>query len=147
MKKQRMLINRSRKAFSMVELMAVIVIIGLIGTVVTMKVLTNVEKTRVATTIANIKTLKNAITQYNLDTNGLYPPDLEALVEAPEEMEGYPKGGYLESKKVPLDGWKQEFMYELDPEPDVPFLIFSYGADQDEGGEGFDSDLFSTDLR
>jgi hypothetical protein len=31
------------------------------------------------------------------------------------------------------------------PESGKPFVIISYGADGEEGGEGYDTDLFSTD--
>ena len=42
------------------------------------------------------------------------------------------------------DAWA-EFVYLLNPESGKPFVIISYGADGEEGGEGYDADLYSTD--
>jgi len=44
-----------------------------------------------------------------------------------------------------LDGWGEEFIYQEYPESGKPFVIISQGADKEEGGEGDDADLYSTD--
>jgi hypothetical protein len=33
------------------------------------------------------------------------------------------------------------------PESGKPFVIISYGANGEEGGEGYDTDLYSTDAQ
>lgn len=131
----------------MVELMAVLIILGLLMTVVTTKVIGRIDEARKTTTKANIVLLRDAITQLRADT-GQYPeedPGLYALVEQPPDAEGWMPGGYLQTSDIPLDGWKREFIYIRDPEPGQPFVIISFGADGEDGGEGYDEDLYSTD--
>lgn len=139
--------TKKRTAFTMVELMAVLIILGLLMTVVATKVVGKIDKAKQTTTKANLVLLRDAITQFYMDT-GYYPeedPGLYALVEQPPEAEGWMPGGYLQTKDLPLDGWKREFIYLRDPEPDQAFVIISLGADGEEGGEGLDTDLYSTD--
>ena len=41
---------------------------------------------------------------------------------------------------------KNDFVYIRNPESGKPFVIISYGADGQEGGEGYDRDIESTNL-
>ena len=136
-----------RAGFTMVELMAVLVIIGLLAAVVATNVVSKIEKAKVTTTKASLKVLHNAVVQFKLDT-GQFPSDelgLEELIEQPTDVENWDPAGYLETTEVPLDGWGREFIYEPYPESGKPFVIISFGADGEEGGEGNDADLYSTD--
>ncbi len=131
----------------MVELMAVLIILGLLMTVVTTKVVGRIDEARQKTTKANLVLLRDAIVNFRMDT-GYYPeedPGLYALVEQPPDAEGWMQGGYLQTTDIPADGWKNEFIYVRDPEPGQAFHIISFGADGEEGGEGYDTDLYSTD--
>lgn len=60
-------------------------------------------------------------------------------------MTKWPTGGFLETTTIPKDGWGRDFVYRLAPESGKPFVIISLGADGQEGGEGNDADLKSTD--
>jgi general secretion pathway protein G len=145
MKKRRK--NKMRKGFTMVELMAMLIIIGLLATLVATKVASKIDEARVTTTKANLKTLHMAVTQFKMHT-GRFPTEeeqLSVLIEMPADVENYEEGGYLETTDVPKDGWGREFYYELYPESGKPFVIISWGADGEEGGEGRDADLNSTD--
>jgi len=133
-----------RKGFTMVELMAVLIILGLLATLVTTKVFKQIENARVATTKANLKTLHTAVMQFKMDTLR-FPTEeegLEILVESMSEIEGYDPDGYLEQTEIPKDGWKNEFIYEPFPEGGGSFAIRSCGPD---GEEGTEDDLLSTD--
>ena len=70
---------------------------------------------------------------------------LEELIEQPSDVDNWPAGGFLETTEIPKDAWGNDFVYELDPPSGKPFVIISYGADGEEGGEGDDADLYSTD--
>lgn len=136
-----------RHGFTMVELMAMLIIIGLLATLVVTKVATKIDQARVTTTKANLKALHTAVNQFRMDTTR-FPTEeegLTALVEQPTDVENYEPGGYLETTEVPKDGWGREFIYELYPESGKQFVIKSFGADGQEGGEGNDADLLSTD--
>lgn len=136
-----------RYGFTMVELMAMLIIIGLLATLVVTKVATKIDQARVITTKANLKILHSSVNQFKMDT-GRFPTEeeeLTALIEQPSDVENWEPGGYLETTEIPKDGWGHDFIYELYPESGKPFVIISYGADREEGGEDYDTDLLSTD--
>ncbi len=139
--------RKNRYGFTMIELMAMLIIIGLLATLVVTKVATKIDQARVTTTKANLKILHSAVNQFKMDT-GRFPTEEEglmALVEQPSDVMRYEPGGYLETTEIAKDGWGNEFIYELMPETGKPFVIKSFGADGEEGGEGNDADLYSTD--
>jgi general secretion pathway protein G len=70
---------------------------------------------------------------------------LTALLEQPTDVQGWQPGGYLETTNIPKDAWGNDFIYEVMPASGKPFVIKSLGADGQEGGEGYDTDLLSTD--
>jgi general secretion pathway protein G len=144
--------NRKRKravryGFTMLELMAVLIIIGLLATLVVTKVASKIDQARVTTTIANLKTLHAAVNQFKMDTSR-FPTEeegLNALLEQPSDVKNWEPGGYLETTQIPKDGWGNDFIYELYPESGKPFVIKSLGSDGEEGGEDNNTDLLSTD--
>jgi len=133
-----------RKGFTMVELMAVLIILGLLATLVGTKVLKQIENAKFATTKANLKTLHTAVQHFFMDTQR-FPTEeegLQILVESMGDIEGYDPDGYLEETEIPKDGWKNEFIYNPFPESGKQFEIRSCGPD---GEEGTEDDLLSTD--
>ena len=131
----------------MIEIMAVMVIVGLLSTVAATTFLGKLKKAKVTTTKANLKILSNAVQSFYIDT-GRYPDEDEgliALIEQPADVTGWDSSGYIESSSIPKDGWKNEFVYQRYTESGKPFVIISYGADGEEGGENENADLYSTD--
>ncbi len=98
----------------------------------------------VPATKANLKALHSAVNQFRMDTTRFPTEDeqLMALIEQPSDVEIWEPGGYLETTELPLDGWNNEFIYELYPESGKQFAIRSMGPD---GEEGTEDDLLSTD--
>ncbi|MBL7215013.1 MAG: type II secretion system major pseudopilin GspG [Phycisphaerae bacterium] len=142
--------TRTRKAFTLVELMAVLLIVALLAGLAAKSFMGQTEKAKVITTKATLKVLHGAVNMFKLDT-GRYPNEdmgLLELVEEPTDVEGWNSEGYLESTDIPRDAWKNDFIYMLNPESGKPFVIISYGADGKEGGEEgtYDYDLWSTDV-
>lgn len=139
--------HRMRHGFTMVELMAVLIILGLLAGVVVRNFVGQTERARQTTTKASLRQLASAVNQFYMDT-GRYPTEeagLQELVEQPLDVDQWQPGGYLDSTEVPLDGWGREFIYERYPPSGRPFVIMSLGADGQLGGEGYDEDLLSTD--
>ena len=139
--------TRKNKGFTLVELMAVLLIIALLAGVAARNFMGTTERAKVTTTKATLKMLHGAVNLFKLHT-GRYPSEdvgLVELIEEPTDVVGWEPGGYLETTEIPPDGWKNEFVYQLNPESGKPFVIISYGADGKEGGEGYDYDLYSTD--
>jgi len=135
----------ARKGFTMIEIMAVLIILGLLATLVVTKVASKIDQARETTTKANLKALAAAVNQFRMDTARFPTEDegLLALIEQPPDVEGtWEPGGYLETTEIPTDGWGNDFIYELYPESGKPFAIRSMGPD---GEEGTEDDLLSTD--
>jgi general secretion pathway protein G len=131
----------------MVELMAVLIILGLLAAVVVRNFVGQTDKARVVTTKANLRLLHSAVNQFKMDTGRLPTEDegLMVLIEQPTDVQNWQTGGYLETTELPKDGWGNDFIYQLYPEGGKPFVIKSLGADGEEGGEGYNADLLSTD--
>lgn len=118
--------------FSLAELMVVIVIIGLLVTVVAPNVINKLGKSQVGIAKASIVEIEKAATQFYLDNNS-YPDTLEQLVTKDESG-----AKYLKQDSIPKDPWGQEYIMETDGDE---ILIWTYGADKQEGGEGKNRDF------
>jgi general secretion pathway protein G len=129
--------------FTLVELMVVIVILGLLATIVAINVLPATGRANTEKAKADIATIEQALEMYRLD-NLNYPSTtegLQALIGPPPGMgqpQRYRQGGYI--KRLPDDPWGNPYRY-LFPGQRGAFDIFSYGADNAEGGEGENADL------
>ncbi len=133
--------------FTMIELMAVLIILGLLGGMVVARFSGKGDDAKVTTTKASLKVLHNLIIQFKMDS-GRYPyPEegLDVLLNQPMDVENYPQGGYIEATEIGTDGWGREFIYEEYPESGKPFVIKSRGHDGEIGGEDYNTDLLSTD--
>ena len=137
--------KRKRFGFTMIEIMAVLIILGLLGTLVVTKVASNVEKAKITITKANLKIYHTAVNHFKMDNNRLPTEEegLMALIEKPSDAVDYPDGGYLDSSKIETDGWKHDFIYERAPGTNTGFLIRSCGPD---GEQDTEDDLLSTDI-
>jgi general secretion pathway protein G len=139
--------HRTRAGFTMVELMAVLIILGLLFAVVVGNFVGHTDRARVITTKASLRSLHTLVNQFKMDT-GRFPTEeegLTALLEQPTDVQNWPAGGYLDTTTIPKDGWGNDFIYELNPTSGKPFVIKSLGADAQENGEGYNADLLSTD--
>jgi len=131
-----------RKGFTLIELLMVMVIIGLLAAMVAPKFIGKVGKAKQQAAQAQIELFGAALDAYRLDV-GRYPTTeqgLKALRVKPEDVENW-DGPYLK-KRIPLDPWKNEFVYKC-PGDHGEYDIISYGADGKEGGEGEDQDIVS----
>ena len=140
---------RSRRdaAFTLIEIMAVVLIIGLLGGIVGAAIFGQIDRARVTTARTQIKQIEAALDFYRMD-NGKYPSTeqgLEALVQPPS-IDPIPKNyrpeGYLSGGRVPLDPWSNEYEY-LSPGQNNPysFDLWSHGSDGKPGGSGTDADI------
>ena len=134
-------LNRTRRAgFSLAELMVVIVIIGLLVTLVLPNVIQKLAVAQEGKAKADITSLDAALSEYAIRNGNRYPDSLDVLV-TPDEN-GYT---YLKQRKLPLDPWKNEYVYEP-PSPGEPRArVVSYGKDGVPGGEGDSRDIDNWD--
>ncbi len=142
---------RRRAGFSLIEIMAVVVIMALLMSLVGTAVFSQIDKARIETTRAQMKQLESALAFYQMD-NGRFPSSeqgLQALVAPPTsgpQPRNYRPGGYLSAKKLPVDAWGEAFGYES-PGSNNPesFDIWSLGADSQPGGAETDADIGNWD--
>jgi general secretion pathway protein G len=119
-----------RKGFTLLELIVVVTIIGILGSIVVVKVVPYLTTTR--QTVARhdmrtiVETAKMIFTQ-----SGSWPESIEEMVHDDPERIGLPP-------PVPVDPWGQPYIYEL---TEGGPLVRTLGRDQREGGSGEDEDL------
>jgi len=136
---------KSESGFTLIEIMAVVVILGILAGVVGYNVLGATDTARIKTAAAQIRNFENALDQYKLD-NFTYPSTeqgLQALIEAPTvggTPPNYRKGGYLGSRSVPDDPWGRPFIY-VSPGAHGEYDLESYGADGVDGGDDNNADI------
>ena len=132
---------RKMTGFTLIEIMVVVVILGILGALIVPNIIGRPDEARVTAAATDIQAIGNALELYRLD-NGHYPSTeqgIEALVNQPT---GYPaprrwnQDGYL--KKVPVDPWGEPYRFVSEGRA---MDVYSYGADQREGGEGVDADI------
>lgn len=139
--------KRRNGAFTLIEIMAVVLIIGLLGGIVGVVIFGQVDSARVTTTRTQIKQVESALEFYRLD-NGRYPTTeqgLRALVEKPTgapEPRRWRREGYLQGGAVPSDPWGEPFQY-VQPGSHNPYTfdLWSLGADSAPGGEDVDAEV------
>lgn len=135
--------RKNEEGFTLVELMVVIVILGLLATIVAINVLPATGRASAEKARADIATIEQALEMYRLD-NLTYPSStdgLQALVAPPPGMsqpQRYRQGGYI--KRLPDDPWGNPYRYVY-PGQRGAFDVFSWGADNKEGGEGENADI------
>ena len=127
------------KAFTLVEMMAVVVIIGILAAFIAPKFFTQVDTAKITATKTNIKKIEQAIQLYRMET-GQMPEKLRDLVKEPEEIRGW-NGPYLD--KELKDSWDNKFEYTFPGNEGRPYEIISYGMDGREGGEKANQDIKS----
>jgi len=131
---------RAQAGFTLIEIMVVVFILGLLVTLVAPKIIGRTDEARRTKALADIKGIEEALHLFKLD-NGFYPTTdqgLQALVTRPSNAKNYSPDGYLD--KLPADPWGNTYTYFGDGQD---FIIKSYGADGQEGGEGKNADIDS----
>src|SRR5947207_15608447 len=103
----------TQRGFTLIELLVVIVILAVLAAVVVPNVISRGDDARQSKTVADIKTLDDALERYKLDT-GNYPSGdlgLESLVTNTGQEAKW--GGPYVKGNLPLDGWGHPYQYQF----------------------------------
>jgi general secretion pathway protein G len=142
--------KRGDEGFTLIEIMVVVMIIGMLATVVGVKVMGYIPTAKRNTAKAQISNFKSALDKYYLD-NSHYPTTEQGLMSLVNEPSSHPqpknwdKNGYLDS--IPVDPWGNEYIY-FSPSVDSrgAYSIECYGGDGLKGGDDENMDIVSWDL-
>ena len=131
-------IRKTRSAFTMIEIMIVIFIIGVLATIVGPNLMKWMGRGSETTTKSNLATLKTELQSFKMDVKRFPTKEegLDALIAMPKGLpQGLWRGPYIEGNAVPLDAWNNAFIYNCPPvkfkDKYKYFEIYSYG----DGGE------------
>ncbi len=128
------------RGFTLLELLVVMVIIGLLASYVGPRYFSQIGRSEIKTTRAQIDAIQKALEQYRID-NGHYPSSeqgLPALDKAPANEPNW-SGPYM-AKRLPPDPWGKPYQYR-NPGRNGDFDLYSFGKDGREGGEGEAADI------
>lgn len=137
----------SQRAFTLLELLVVLVVMGLIAAVVTPQVMTMLGGAKANAASLQIESISTALNYYQIDV-GTYPTQeqgLDALWTRPADVKTW-RGPYVRKRQHLLDPWGRPYQYRT-PGRQSPFDVFSLGRDGKEGGDGDDADIGSGDAR
>src|SRR3954463_11031667 len=98
--------NPVRRAFTLIELLLVLVIISLLAAVVVPKLVGRTEDAKIKSTRGSINGIKTALGVFEVDT-GRFPTTeegLRALVEPPGNLQNW-KGPYVDAQNIAADAW------------------------------------------
>lgn len=131
-----------KKAFSLMELMIVIVILGLLSALILPNIMGKAEDAKQKLVCIQMKNIQEALKSFKFD-NGVYPDaemGLNALIKNPDEerFRNYPNSGYFEGSTIPKDPWSNRYIY-INEEGDIDLI--SFGADGREGGKDTGVDI------
>lgn len=130
-----------REAFTLVELMVVIVIIGLLAGAATMSVRSYLIRGKQSVARMEIAKIGQALDTY-YTAYDFYPTSDQGLRALVEESEEFPDGLL---NKVPKDPWGNDYAY-VQPGREAAYEVVSYGADKQEGGDAANRDITSLEV-
>jgi len=122
-----------RHAFTLVELMLVVTIIGILAALVIPKIAGKGEEAREKAAYSDIHGgIKSALDSYEVD-NGFYPKSLQDLLQQPSNAKNW-HGPYFDPPVLPKDPWGNPYVYYY-PGKHNPtgYDLLSIGPDQKEG--------------
>ena len=101
-----------KKGFTLIELMAVIVILGILATVVAVNVSPFLQRANLEKVRADISQIEKALELYKFNelTYPTTDQGIQSLVVPPSDLKRpslYPEGGYI--KSFPQDPWGREY--------------------------------------
>ena len=102
-----------RRAFTLVELLLVLVILGILAAIVIPKFSGRTEQAKEQAAVTQISTFRTALDAFEVD-NGYYPKGkngLQDLIVQPRDAQNW-RGPYLQTDRIPLDPWQGEYIYE-----------------------------------
>jgi general secretion pathway protein G len=136
-----MMIKKSNEAFTMIEIMLVVIIIGILVAMVAPNLAGRGQQARIAAARADIDAnMAAALDLYEMD-NGRYPTTEQGLAALIREPSASPvpqswSGPYLKKKRIPIDPWGNPYIYVAPGDNNTEeFDLSSQGPDGEESDD------------
>jgi prepilin-type N-terminal cleavage/methylation domain-containing protein len=125
-----------RRAFSLLEITLVVLLIGILMAVVAFNVPGYLLRTRMKATWASMRTIKTALVTYSGFNGGQYPPSLAVLQQGTAPL--------IDPTAKLQDAWNNAFIYApSSPDGQHPYSLYSKGPNGVfESGGGDDLDIW-----
>lgn len=137
--------QRSRRAMTLVEVLAVVVILGLLAGTLAVGFSGSFSRGKQELAKTQIGMIAGKLEAYRIEHNAW--PDAAVGLDALSDGYASPAAPYYLRPDQLLDPWNNPYFLVI-PGPDGhPYEIVTYGADAMPGGEGENADISSTDLR
>jgi len=135
-------IQRSERAFTLIEIMVVVVILGILAATIIPQFMGTTHDAKVSKAKSDVSELENAMERFyiHMDRHPTTEEGLKVLVTAPPGDEGKWRGPYV--KQLRDDPWGHAYQYRY-PGTHHPtsFDLWSRGADGVDGGEKEGADI------
>jgi general secretion pathway protein G len=143
MSKNKQYIHRTRRGFTLIEIIVVVMIIAVLATLIAPKLLSRVGTAKHAAAQSKASAIAQQVTMYHLEM-GLSEVqddfDLELLLLSHEDG-GAPGGPFLEKDADIIDPWGNPFEILVPGNVNNSFDVISWGEDGEAGGEGINADI------
>ena len=137
--------KQKNEAFTIMELLVVIMIISMIAVFVAPRMFRGLGKAKKGVAKAKMAIIEGALGMFRNDC-GRYPDEtegLDALLVAPADFEEKWNGPYLKKSDL-LDPWDNPYIYVEEGEHNPgSFDLISFGEDGQEYGEGDNKDIYN----
>jgi general secretion pathway protein G len=138
----------SKKGFTLIEIMVVIIILGLLAAFVIPNITGKSGEAKQKLVCIQMKSLSESLKMFKVD-NGNYPTTEEGLNALlanpnPDEYTSYSSNGYIEGKNIPKDPWNKPYLY-LNLDDGIELI--SLGSDGKEGGKDEEKDQKLSECR
>ena len=128
--------GRGSRAFTLIELLLVLVILATLAAVIVPKFTRRSEQARITAARTDIANLELALDAFEVDT-GRFPTGEEglgALIEEPSDLKGW-HGPYIK-RGLPKDPWGNPYVYAYPGEKNTDgYDLYSFGPNGQEGGD------------
>jgi len=137
--------SSARRGMTLVEILAVVVILGLLASILVVGFSGSFGKAKHELAKTGIGQIAQRLELYRLETGKW--PTTDVGLKVLSEGHAKPSDSYFVEADKLLDPWGKPYWF-LAPGPgELPYEIVSYGADAAPGGSGEDADVSSADLR
>ena len=126
-KEETIAVSAMRAGFTLVELLVVVAIIGILGTIAIQNVKANIDKTNETAARATVQSVSEAVPSYYIGKKRM-PTSLNQLVEGSDDDPPILEGG----EGALEDPWGNELKYEIKGKR---YVVISAGADGEFGTE------------